>query len=993
MRGLCKILTVLTCLVLLPTAVFAQASLAGVVKDTSGAVLPGVTVEAASPALIEKTRSVVTDGTGQYRIVDLRPGTYSVTFTLPGFNTVKKDGVELGGTATVVINSDLKVGAVEETITVSGEAPVVDIQSTTKERVMNKETIDTIPTGRLYANLGVLVPGVSSNQADVGGSTGDNMPALTAHGSKAVDMRVTQNGVTTATLQAGGGIGMATPNVGAMQEVAIDSGSVSAELATGGPRINFIPKDGGNTFKGSLFATYANNSMQANNLSQDLINRGLKVADSLKTNYDINPGLGGPIKKDKIWFYYTGRWNKADNNIGGMFYNLNANNINSFAYAPDTSRQGYTDIKQTDNQMHLTFQATPRNKFTATYDQQTRCNCPFYVTATRSPEAGNDRRSPTQQLIHSDWSSPVTSRLLFEAVGLHRTERWGNMPPALEGFLSGSAPGLPGVVEQGGAIPGLQFRSGGTGNGTYNNNWVPNYFYRAAVSYITGSHAIKLGVNDAWGNLNTTNYNYSPLMFRMNNGVINQLTEFATPYLALNNENHDFGIFIQDKYTLKRATISYGARYDWFKTEFPVQTLGPAQFAPTRNATFPLTSNLNWKDWEPRFGIVYDLQGNGKTALKASVNKYLQGQGLNALGGSPNPVSAAGTSGSRTWTDRNGNFIPDCDLSSVAANGECAAISGGAGANFGKTVPISTFDPDLLTGWNHRNYNWEFSAGIQQQIMPRVSVDFGYFRRIFGNFTVTDNTLVSPADYTTYSYTTPVDANLPGGGAQAISGFYDLNVNKVGQVANYVSLSDKYGTQYDHWNGFDFSMNARMANGLLLQGGVSTGREYTNNCAVLAALPEMLNGNTTSGTQDSINYCNQTEPWLTQVKLVSSYRIPRVEVQVSGTYQDIPGPVVTANRVTLPGETTLGRAFSGGANATVVMVQNNTLYGDRRHQLDVRFGKILKFGSTRTVANLDLYNVLNSNAVLTQSNTYSNWRTPQSILTARYVKLGLTFDF
>ena len=161
MRRLSRILFALAWMVIIPSAVYAQGSIAGIVKDTSGAVLPGVTVEASSPALIEKTRAVVTDGTGQYKIVDLRPGTYSVTFTLPGFAVVKRDGIELTGAFTATVNADMKVGAVEETVTVTGETPIVDIQNTLKERSLAHDVIDAIPTGRLAQNLAVLLPGVT----------------------------------------------------------------------------------------------------------------------------------------------------------------------------------------------------------------------------------------------------------------------------------------------------------------------------------------------------------------------------------------------------------------------------------------------------------------------------------------------------------------------------------------------------------------------------------------------------------------------------------------------------------------------------------------------------------------------------------------------------------------------------------------------------------------------------------------------------------------
>src|SRR3954468_12915700 len=163
MRRLVQVVLVLSCVLVLPSIVFAQAGIAGNVKDSSGAVLPGVTVEASSPALIEKTRSVVTDGGGNYKIENVRPGTYSVTFTLPGFNTVKRDGIELTGSFVATVTADMKVGAIEETITVTGETPIVDIQSTARQQVLNKDVIEAIPTGRSYSALGVLLPGVNSN--------------------------------------------------------------------------------------------------------------------------------------------------------------------------------------------------------------------------------------------------------------------------------------------------------------------------------------------------------------------------------------------------------------------------------------------------------------------------------------------------------------------------------------------------------------------------------------------------------------------------------------------------------------------------------------------------------------------------------------------------------------------------------------------------------------------------------------------------------------
>ena len=269
---------------IVPAVAYAQgASIAGVVKDTSGAVLPGVTVEAASPVLIEKVRAAVTDGSGQYKIISLLPGTYTVTFTLTGFSTVKREGVEVTGTSTAAINADMKVGTVAETITVTGETPLVDVQSASVQKVVTKEVIDNIPTGRLGINLAALQPGMilgatsgagalstnanSLNVQDVGGTAGDTFTDLSIHGGKASEQRQTIAGLSAATVIRFGESLSSSPSFTAMQEMSVDSSGADATLAGGGVRMNYVPRDGGNTFKGLLFFSGANGSMQATNYS------------------------------------------------------------------------------------------------------------------------------------------------------------------------------------------------------------------------------------------------------------------------------------------------------------------------------------------------------------------------------------------------------------------------------------------------------------------------------------------------------------------------------------------------------------------------------------------------------------------------------------------------------------------------------------------------------------------------------------------------------
>ena len=373
-----------------------------------------------------------------------------------------------------------------------------------------------------------------------------------------------------------------------------------------------------------------------------------------------------------------------------------------------------------------------------------------------------------------------------------------------------------------------------------NNTQVPNWSYRAALSYVTGTHAFKVGFNRTHGFLNEYQYAMNPVSYRFSNGVPNQITQRATPYTAVSNLDNDFGLFVQDRWTLDRLTLNLALRYDSFQSSFPEQTLGSAPLTPTRNISFPESDNLDWKDITYRTGFVYDLGGNGKTAIKVAFNKYLLGQTLNGIGRNPNPVLALTQQVNRAWNDRgglgiNGDYVPQCDLLNPLTNGECGPISD---FTFGTTRPGELYDKDLTTGWGHRPANWEMSAGVQRELLPRVALDVGYFRRIWKNFQVTDNLLLAPQDFTQFSMNVPVDPRLTTSG-QTLGGLYNVVPAKFGQVQNLNTLSDKYGKQIDHWNGFDVSINARFQNGLVLQGGVSSGKQVEDNCEVVAKLPEM----------------------------------------------------------------------------------------------------------------------------------------------------------
>ncbi len=797
MKRLIRRLALAGAICMVPALAHAQASIVGVVKDASGAVLPGVTVEAASPALIERVRTVVTDGTGQYQIIDLRPGAYSVTFTLPGFSSVKREGVELAGSFTATINVELKVGTVSETVTVTGEAPVVDVQSVKRQAVVGRDVLAELPIARSFHSVAYLVPGITlSTTTDVGGLAGPFSPTFGIHGGPNTEGRLQVDGVSVGASLGGSGVSGYVSDVGNSQELTFSTSGGLGESEVGGPIINVVPRTGGNMMSGQLFATGASGAMQGDNFTQALKDAGLRVPATLDKIWDVNGAVGGPVRKDRLWYFFTARHQGNRKTVAGMYENLNAGDPALWTYAPDLSQQARNDGTWKNASLRMTFQASPRNKFNLFWDEQSICQlCIWGGNATTSPEANSTLYNHPSRVQQITWTSPTTNRLLLEAGlgtvligwGSHERDNSRDLIRVTEQCSAGCAAN--------GSIPGLTYRSQ-----NWSNDWIGAPTWHASASYVTGAHNMKFGYQGAYYVDDQKNFtNNANLAFRVNNGVPNQLTMTALPY-PIHNRTSWAALFAQDQWKLGRLTLQGAVRYDRAWSVFPAQQIGPTNFLPTPLA-FPDTDGVKgYNDITPRVGVAYDLSGNGRTALKLNVGKYLAAASNYQNYTGPNPISRVATSVTRTWTDANGNFTPDCNLLNPgsqdlrsAAGDFCGAISN---QNFGRPVFSNTYDPGILQGWGVRPSDWGLGVSVQHEVLTRVSAEVGYYRRWFQNFTVTDNLAVASSDFTGFSVTAPADARLPGGGGNLITGLYDVNPTLFGMTNNYVTYAGNFGNQY-----------------------------------------------------------------------------------------------------------------------------------------------------------------------------------------------------
>jgi carboxypeptidase family protein len=894
-----------------------QSAIAGLVRDTSGAVLPGVTVEASSPALIVGTRTAVTDGTGQYRIQDLRPGDYTVTFTLTGFRQVKRSGITLPASFTATVNTDMSVGMVEEAITVTAASPLVDVRGSVSQSVMNRERLDTIPTGKDPFAVGQLIAGVTTSTPDVGGTQVMQQPTLQVHGSSNNDNVFMVDGVQIQHIGFGGNQTGFYFNDGLMDEISYETSSLTAEAPVGGVQINMIPRDGGNAFHGSVFSTGANSSLQSDNLDDDLVTLQFKKQNRVRGVYDVNGTLGGPILKDRLWFFGTYRRWSADNYLGNTF--------------TSTGDQAVDDQHITDATIRLTTQLHKKNKLSFHYDRSIkfRGHRPnnYISVSTNDPLSDVVQTTQLNYIGEIKWSSTITNRLLAEAAVFTLPVNYSLS------FEPDAAPDAVATLDQTrSAIYGVSPRQ--------DVNTARMFTYAGNVSYITGTHAFKAGVQVRTGNSQELFTSRGDIVQVIVNDLPNSVRLLNTPS-GHKEEGINAGLYVQDSWRFSRLTINPGLRYEHFGMSIPAQSAPAGTWVGARD--FPAQNGIvNWNTVSPRMGFSWDVFGDGETALKGGVSRYDRLEGITLV----QPLNQRNIAFQTCpWADTN------TDLRAQISEIAFARCSGSLLPSLGKV------DPDLK-----RPHQWEYTVMIQRQVGTNTAVSVGYYGRRFTDLYTTVNALVPPTAYTPVTITNPLTS-------QPLT-VYNQDPTTRGAVQNQLTtIPDLLQT----YNGVEFQVNTRMSKATIF-GGFTIGRDYGDQDS-----GDLNNPNVSIFNKGNIGF---DSPY--QIRGGFTYRLPSA-VQLSGSIRESSGlpqtRVFTVTTANVPGLTQVTQ--------NVQVAERGEFRYPWVNLVDLRVAKVFKAGQTKIEPTLDLFNVFNNNAVTNAVTTIGNsLGRPSAIVMGRLLRIG-----
>jgi hypothetical protein len=780
--------------------------------------------------------------------------------------------------------------------------------------------------------------------------------------------------------------------------VAVETGGISAEGSASAMAMNHIVREGSNRFGVTFETRFMNESMQSANLSEELRQRGATTPQTLENLHDVAGYVGGPILRDRLWFYGGVRRWGFKRQIAGSFENASLGEV---FYTPDLSRPvSFTELDKSFGG-RLTWQISGKDKLAFFTDYQDLLMSHGATgTPGTAPEAQNPMHLKPSGIVQASWTSTQTSRLLLEAgAGWMIWHNHSELQP-------GVSPDGISILE---TSTNFRYNAPATYYGADGRDpWVVDrYVQRASLSYVTGTHSFKTGIQLEQGiiegGVRLKTGPTGAVDYRFFNGQPNSLTQTGNPFVERAIMNPDLGIFVQDQWNMDRLTLNLGLRFDYWNGHVPAQTIPATAFLPA--ASYDKVSDTpNFKDINPRVGMAYNLFGNGRTALKASFGRYNDLSGLfYTQVADPSRTSIRTTT--RPWVDADQDFQPDCNLTNFAANGECGRI---ANQNFGLANPRSIqFADEVMRGWGRRPYTWDLATEVQHQLTEGLSVTGGYYHNWDGNVRTLVNGAVTPGDFDPYCITTPIDSRLPGGGGQEVCGLYDVSEAKFGQFAEVwrpsttVDPESKGSVRVSDF--LAASLDARFGRGIRISGGLDTGRTVTDTCFVADNPQKTTIVYVTANVGERAveqRYCREVQPWLAnlQIKLNGSAQLP-YGVTMSVNYQNLAGQEILADYTATSAEVarSLGRPLSGGTRTVLIpIIGPYSDYEDRRTQLDIRLGKTFNLGSRtgRLHVMADLYNLFNENAILGRINTYGPaWGQPTSIVPGRMLQLGARLTY
>jgi hypothetical protein len=779
-----------------------------------------------------------------------------------------------------------------------------------------------------------------------------------------------------------------------VQEMTYQTAGAGADVSPGGIRVNIVQRDGGNTFSGSFFGAWTPGSWQSNNLTPELESRGVRAVDKIDKIWDFNFGLGGPILKDKLWFYGSARsWGVYAPIIDTFYVPQGATQAQCQSGAV-ACEQGIDDQKIKSALLRLTWQMSPRNKFSIYFDEIDKYR-------GHGMNAGNDPSTASQvwtSPLYNDavakWTSTVSSSLLLEAGFSFNYEQYVIVNQEGVNQERGTAAWYAGASRRDANL-GTLWSGIGSGQG---GRYPDRYNAQSSISYVTGAHNIKTGFQFNWGPYENTRDTNADLQQVYLSGVPNQVTVYNTPLRYMDALVGDLGIYAQDTWTMNRLTLNGGVRWEYLNSEVSRQESPAGRFIGARQFE-PIPMPV-WKNWAPRFGVVYDLFGNSRTALKFGLNKYNESR-TTFFANRYNPLAVA--SANLQWTDLNRDDIAQGELGCVYQTPGCEINFAVLPATFGR-ANLNIVDPNFK-----RVYNVETTAGVQHELMPRLSMSANWYRRTFHNLRITDNLLRTMADYQPYNLFHPMTG-------QPFQ-IWDVTSAAATRVSNYDTNSSDRSHAY---TAFDLNITGRLPGGAAIFGGFVTERNMRNICDEPDD-PNML------------LYCDDSEndiPFRPTFKLSGTYPLPWWGLSVSGTWQDLAGrplglTTTTGNKISGPGYGDTGSPVGTNwlltnavtypancpspcpagalvfpttgprltsASVTVPLVAPGTEFLPRLRQLDLSIAKTVTMGRTRLLGQMDIFNLLNANTDLAYRSTNFNtpaYVQPASVLQGRMFRMGV----